>query len=98
MSTDEMNRAVAEAVGLVWSMPDECYFKNGSFACKTLPRFTADFNACAEMRKSMTRAQQNQFAYNLRQELGFHSHSYFDLVDAAAIQQCRAFLKTVAPK
>jgi hypothetical protein len=54
-----------------------------------------DLNAMHEAEKKLDDVKQNRMADSLRGVLGFHSHSYFDLMHATARQRAEAFLRTI---
>jgi hypothetical protein len=113
-TAEEMNRAVALVLG--WRKCNERVFqsnelwhlKGRGFALeRDLPNYHGSLDACAEMRKSLTREQQDQFANELYSLLPCDENhgpameggedimtpSLFQMVHAAAELQTEAFLR-----
>lgn len=69
----------------------------------SVPNYPKDLNACAEFEATLTDEEQQEYFYQLNEEVGLVSPrspawllewSVFKLVTATARQRCLAFLKT----
>lgn len=94
MTKEEINRAIAEACGQKYHKPTDTEIKSGSYY-QYEPDYCSDLNTMRTAESTLPLDKQNRLAYELRTLLGFHSHSYFDLVHASAIKRAEAFLRAI---
>lgn len=103
LTDEEIRIKLAEACG--WKPTTDggiCWDSNGK-AILNPPNYPADLNSCAEFEKTLTTEEQQEYFYQLNEEVGLVSPrspawllewSVFKLVTATARQRCLAYLKT----
>lgn len=97
MTPEKINAALAESCG--WRKnPDRRFVLNEWLHDERSgepPNYFGDLNALHEAEKKLTPGESSYYAGELRKALGFHQHTYFDLLHATAPQRCEAVLKTL---
>jgi hypothetical protein len=101
MKTEDINRAIAEACGWIWSMPDECYYRNGSPIGHEVPNYCEDLNAMHEAEKTIGFGKYLDQLWKLvnphYQMSPCHPLNFLtkNMVFAKPAQRAEAFLRTI---
>lgn len=94
-----------EAAAIEWNrlFPFEEFKTETYTQVNLLPNYTESLDACAEFEKTLTDEEQQEYFYQLNEEVGLVSPrspawllewSVFKLITATARQRCLAYLKT----
>ena len=100
MTPDEINRAIAAELGYKWKPKGDKYgplvhpwIDPLGVRQPNIPDFYGDLNAMNLAEGCLGTKEQNQYAQDVRKALGFHTHTYFDMIHVQSPKRAEVWLR-----